>query len=51
METPNTSDNEMPETAKRPYAKPQLVELGDVRELTRGGPSGGPEGIVPGRRR
>ena len=24
-------------SAKKPYSKPELVEFGDVRELTRGG--------------
>jgi hypothetical protein len=49
MQTPETTENQ-PLAKRRPYEKPQLVELGDVRELTRGGPSGNPEGIVPGRR-
>ena len=37
------------ETPKRAYAKPEIVELGDVRELTRG--SGGSRVDLNGTRR
>jgi hypothetical protein len=35
--TPSTGDAPV---ARRPYVKPEIVELGDVRELTRGAGSG-----------
>ena len=35
--------------AKKTYVKPELVDLGDVRELTQGTASGRPEGFVGGR--
>ncbi|MCA9620837.1 MAG: lasso RiPP family leader peptide-containing protein [Myxococcales bacterium] len=35
--------------AKKTYVKPELVDLGDVRELTQGSRSGRPEGFFGGR--
>jgi hypothetical protein len=40
----NASNNEaQPQPERRVYAKPVLIDLGDVRELTRGGSGGSPE--------
>lgn len=36
MQDQDTTVNEQPETAKRPYERPVIIDYGSVRELTRG---------------
>lgn len=36
MQDQDTSANEQPGTAKHPYERPEIIDYGSVRDLTRG---------------